>query len=843
MAEVLNTIDTENNGQTLCSNEVDMCSNVSGIILSDVHRHSDCHLQITTVQGQCEIETSPGTYEILYEALRCSLPAPYMLNSTSSDIQILSFYNNSGKTVIKSAINTCRNFKVNISIHQITVSADHEIWEGMPSSFTSAKAVVLLLNKLSKYNVCIGNPDEEFQDVTVVGAGISHQSSPGIVAYREGDFCASIGAFTYHSTIRSSSCCLLVQHNRCKTCSQYRKSLKLRKQRLNQQAENRQKQGTDLMHSTYKHKDMSSEMLTNKLQQQKKHIQTLDSEISKMKRTVERDILQKGVTLGEIQNNEVKDLMATCQEEVYKAYPDENSFQRLFWEQQMKFNGSGNGMRWHPMIIRWCLFIRQKSSKAYDAVREAGFINLPSTRTLFDYSHYIKSATGFQTDVVKMLKEEAAKIGLFDEQWKSYVGLLFDEVKVKEDLVYDKNTGELVGYVDLDSVGNQILEIEKVTNNTSSKLAKFMLVLMVRGVTTSLKFPFAAFATTSITADFLYPIIWKAVQILESFVKLKVLFLTCDGASLNRRFFNLHRLNNELVYYTVNPHDTSRNFYFVSDVPHLLKTTRNCFSNSQSHKNTRRLWKDGKDISWLHLVRLFEEHCELDLYNPCPKLTRGHIDMTAFSYMKVNLAAQILSDTVANALEELYDEQVSETVNFIRNMNKFFDCMNVRSLFEGRNKRNPNLDPYRNLQDVRLNWLKTDFMNYLSTWKDSVVNRQGNFTKSQQAGMQLSYQTLQGLQISVNSITECTEFLLNEGAPFVLTHNFNQDPLEQHFGHLRHKTGANNNPTVYEVRNIMTQIRTIGAQALAPKRGNTQRGNINRVIDNTKLPRRRAIMF
>lgn len=61
-------------------------------------------------------------------------------------------------------------------------------------------------------------------------------------------------------------------------------------------------------------------MLNNKLQQQKKHIQTLDSEISKMKRNVERDILQKGVTLGEIQNIEVKDLMATCQEEVYKAY-------------------------------------------------------------------------------------------------------------------------------------------------------------------------------------------------------------------------------------------------------------------------------------------------------------------------------------------------------------------------------------------------------------------------------------------------------------------------------------------------------------------------------------------
>lgn len=37
ITEVLNTIDTENNGQTLCSNEVNMYSNVSGIILSDVY--------------------------------------------------------------------------------------------------------------------------------------------------------------------------------------------------------------------------------------------------------------------------------------------------------------------------------------------------------------------------------------------------------------------------------------------------------------------------------------------------------------------------------------------------------------------------------------------------------------------------------------------------------------------------------------------------------------------------------------------------------------------------------------------------------------------------------------
>ena len=84
------------------------------------------------------------------------------------------------------------------------------------------------------------------------------------------------------------------------------------------------------------------------------------------------------------------------------------------------------------------------------------------------------------------------------------------------------------------------------------------------------------------------------------------------------------------------------------------------------------MWKDGKDISWLHLLRLFEEHCELSLYSPSPKLTRGHITITSFGCTKVNMAAQVLSSTVANALEMLYGDNISETVNCLRVMNRFF---------------------------------------------------------------------------------------------------------------------------------------------------------------------------
>lgn len=65
------------------------------------------------------------------------------------------------------------------------------------------------------------------------------------------------------------------------------------------------------------------------------------------------------------------------------------------------------------------------------AMRNSGFTRLPSSRTLFDYSHYTKNALGFQKDVINMLKEEAKKRSMFEEPSKNFVGILFDEIKIK----------------------------------------------------------------------------------------------------------------------------------------------------------------------------------------------------------------------------------------------------------------------------------------------------------------------------------------------------------------------------------------------------------------------------
>ena len=70
-----------------------------------------------------------------------------------------------------------------------------------------------------------------------------------------------------------------------------------------------------------------------------------------------------------------------------------------------------------------------------------------------------------------------------------------DEMKVREDLVYDK-TGEMPhGFVNLGDVNNQLRELEANAGRPHESIATQMLTLMVRGVFIKLEFPYASFPT------------------------------------------------------------------------------------------------------------------------------------------------------------------------------------------------------------------------------------------------------------------------------------------------------------------------------------------------------------
>ena len=83
-------------------------------------------------------------------------------------------------------------------------------------------------------------------------------------------------------------------------------------------------------------------------------------------------------------------------------------------------------------------------------------------------------------------------------------------MKIQQDLVWDKHTGELIGFVELGD-----MKLNYATLRNVSVLATHIFVFLVESVVNPLSYRFATFATTGITSYQIFPLFWKAVNILE----------------------------------------------------------------------------------------------------------------------------------------------------------------------------------------------------------------------------------------------------------------------------------------------------------------------------------------
>ena len=215
------------------------------------------------------------------------------------------------------------------------------------------------------------------------------------------------------------------------------------------------------------------------------------------------------------------------------------------------------------MIIRFCISLAAKSASAYDELRNTGILTLPSRRTLRDYTNYIKPSPGFNPKVTGELTKMTSSF----QGFQRFVCLSFDEIKIQENLVFDKSTGELVGFVDLGDSQLNYSTFEDV-----STLASHVMVFYLRSLAKNFKFSFAYFGTNGMNAYQIMTLFWDAVSILELTCKLPVICAVCDGASPNRKFFKMHEYMDdalsEVVYRSINLFaEEDRYIYFFADPP------------------------------------------------------------------------------------------------------------------------------------------------------------------------------------------------------------------------------------------------------------------------------------
>ena len=673
---------------------------------------------------------------------------------------------------------------ISIFVYNWSLPKDHEIYQ----HHTTLHNIFLsdLLKLITPYNICNGvGTSVEPSKIHSVPLEVTEPVSPENSSIE---------------TRRSLGCLLLSADEICGNCSKCEKHFLSKLEKNN--AYNQIPAKPQAPHST-----TNPQKLILGLKQR------LEAEKRENKRLQRESIEKHGISKSQVGSGLESFITKTMTENTEKMTP----FVKLFWEEQTKYN-SMNSVRYHPMIIRFALSLAMKSLVAYEELRNSGIMVLPCQRTLRDYKNAITPSTGFNPGVIAGLKKMCKD---FNELEKLVV-LSFDEVKIQSNLIFDKHSGKIIGFVDF---GDE--DINTGTISDANNVATHVMSFHLRTFLGHIKFNLGFFATEGALSFQIYPLFWKAVGLLEMACNLKVIGAVCDGASPNRKFIKMHskidgRGKADVTYRTINLYDRSRFIWFFSDYPHLMKTSRNCLlSSGFGDSFSRQMWNNGKYLVWRHIRDILS----LNTKGPkvVPKMTEEHVNLSSHSKMKVYLAVQVLSGTNAKFLLSKFGPEHHGTAKFCSMMNRFFDIMNVRHMTEYMEKRNWDIRPFESPDDDRLQWLKNEFLQYFIDWEKSIEDRTG-FEEKEKEKMFISRQTMEGIKITVHSVIECVKFLLNSGMKYVLTEKFTQDLLELYFGLQRACGASNDNPTVQQFGWNDNAIRARGQLAKVRVEGNTKGG-------------------
>lgn len=495
----------------------------------------------------------------------------------NTDLIQLSYVSNTPPepSTVSKVLNVYKNMEWKVFIYGNRVLSNSSIISDFPSVIHSYRDAKRLLEVLTESGICEGNNENDFIELLGSRGGeIKNHST--VTAYLD----------KVSNTVRHRDCSLICSgRSKCKVCQKYRNTLRALKSK-SLTGSSKCSISTS-SHANYRY--LQNSELKQRLQNVQRVRKTTQRRVDRMKEKLNKLINNEAIEVTEDDSIELEELFSHT-DEALKDHGHDH-FYKVFWDQQRQYNklSCKKKMKWHPLMIRFALNLQYLSSSAYNAV--GNFLSLPTQRTLRDYTHFTSFQTGLSIPVINKFKEDMCLSSSSPSQRK--VTILMDEMKVKSGLVFNKASNRLVGFVNLGEVNND-LEIlrknlsEERNSPKSAELAESMLVMMVRPIfKPSYTFPIAQYPTSSLSGEKLYPMMWDVVEVLE-LNDIQVHAISCDGLSANRKFFRISKdSDNEIPFKTKNPFDQSRSIYFFCDVPHLLKTTRNCFSNSFAHANSR----------------------------------------------------------------------------------------------------------------------------------------------------------------------------------------------------------------------------------------------------------------
>lgn len=223
-----------------------------------------------------------------------------------------------------------------------------------------------LLNKFSHTMICGGITDEELKALY-----FSLEKK-------------ELFSFCYRSqAVRSPHCRLLTFGKKCVHCLMCEHKLKMTRRKHNKTMSN--------THPKCNNRFLSKDKLAAKVEHYRKRSHLMEKAKNRLAEKFKK-VLQFSPTVCKEDNEDLIKLLMGALKNI-----DESSLVRIFLRAQLQAatRKSCKGFKWHPRIIKWCLCIYKMSSCAYRAIRESGFLTLPSERLLQEFSTTFISEPGF----------------------------------------------------------------------------------------------------------------------------------------------------------------------------------------------------------------------------------------------------------------------------------------------------------------------------------------------------------------------------------------------------------------------------------------------------------------
>lgn len=420
-------------------------------------------------------------------------------------------------------------------------------------------------------------------------------------------------------------------------------------------------------------------------------------------------------------------------------------------------NRKSKGYRYSNDIKQLALSIFFISPKLYKNMQKA--LYLPSCRTLRRVTSRYEITPGINDFLFNLL---SYKVNSLLPDALDCV-LCADEMSLKTHLFYKVDKDKIVGF-------------HETTKCKKYEPVKYALVLMLRGINHNWKQPIAYFLiSNSCSGNDLKDIIFSIITRLQN-IKLNIkAFITDQGSNFSQFAKNLY-VSPDKPYFEVD----SVQIAYIFDPPHLIKSTRNMLFKHNFHINNNIITKD-------HLISFYKYDSECNL-RLAPKLTYAHIYPGPFEKMRVYLATQVFSNTVAAGMSSLLISKILPpsaqfTIDFISDMDKLFDIFNSSKIPNRKQYNRP--FKHTELQISHLNKMKDTFrtLKVMNKFKGSDQTNRMNFIN----GWLISISGLQFLWTLLNP-TKSQKFVL-------YTNRLNQDCLENLFCTFRQQQGNSFNPT------------------------------------------------